>query len=97
MPRLTAQSHTILEAARALLAAALPLVLTRGLTLVGLSLTNLEDADRMQLTLVDDWRPDAIDAALDAIHDRFGASAVTRAVLLGRDPGISMPLVPDQR
>ena len=95
MPRLTGQSQTILETARRLVAESMPLIESQGLTLVGISLTNLEDADRVQLTLTDDWRPDALDAALDAIHERFGSSAVTRAVLLGRTPGIVMPLLPD--
>jgi DNA polymerase IV len=95
MPRLTGQSQTILETARRLVAESMPLIESQGLTLVGISLTNLEDADRVQLTLTDDWRPDALDAALDAIHDRFGSSAVTRAVLLGGEPGIVMPLLPD--
>ena len=95
MPRLTDQSHTILDAARGLLAAAEPLIEARGITLVGISLTNLEDADRIQLTLTDDWRPDALDAAVDEARDRFGSRAITRAVLVGRDPGISMPLLPD--
>ena len=95
MPRLTDQSQTILDAARSLLAAALPLIESRGITLVGISLTNLEDADRIQLTLTDDWRPDALDAAVDEAHDRFGAQAITRAVLVGRDPGVVMPVLPD--
>jgi DNA polymerase-4 len=95
MPRATAQTLTILDAARALLALALPLIEARGLTLIGISLTNLEDADRIQLTLTDDWRPDALDDALDRIHERFGSDAVTRAVLVGRAPGIVMPLLPD--
>jgi DNA polymerase-4 len=29
------------------------------------------------------------------VHDKFGSSAVTRAVLLGRDQGISVPHLPD--
>ena len=95
MPRLTGQSAEILETARALLARATPLIETRGITLVGISLTNLEDADRIQLTLTDDWRPDALDAALDQVRDRFGSDAITRGVLVGRDPGIAMPLLPD--
>jgi DNA polymerase IV len=94
MPRATAQTPAILDAARGLLAVALPLIQTQGLTLVGFSLTNLEDADRIQLTLTDDWRPGALDAALDQIHERFGSDAVTRAVLVGREPGIVMPLLP---
>ena len=95
MPRATAQTETILDTARGLLATALPMIEKQGLTLVGISLTNLEDADRVQLTLTDDWRPDALDAALDAIHERFGSTAVMRAVLVDRDPGIAMPLLPD--
>jgi uncharacterized protein (DUF1697 family) len=31
----------------------------------------------------------------DEIRTRFGLGAVTRAVLLGRDTGLSMPLLPD--
>jgi DNA polymerase-4 len=29
------------------------------------------------------------------VRDRFGSEAVTRAVLVGRDPGLTMPLLPD--
>ena len=95
MPRLTDQSHTILDTARGLLAAAEPLIEARGITLVGISLTNLENTDRIQLTLTDDWRPDALDAAVDEACDRFGSRAITRAVLVGRDPGVVMPVLPD--
>ena len=95
MPRLTDQSETILATARALLAAAEPLIERRGITLVWISLTNLEPADRMQLALTDDWRLDALDAALDEARERFGPASVTRAVLVGRDAGIAMPLLPD--
>jgi DNA polymerase-4 len=95
MRRATDQSEEILGVARGLLAEAASLIERRGITLVGLSLTNLEDADRLQLSLTDDWRPYALDAASDAVRDRFGSKALTRAVLLGRDPGISMPLLPD--
>jgi DNA polymerase-4 len=95
LPRSTDQSQVLLDAARGLLADAWPLIETRGITLVGISLTNLEDGDCIQLTLTEDWRPDALDAALDEVRDRYGSRAVTRAVLVGRDEGISMPLLPD--
>ena len=36
-----------------------------------------------------------LDAALDEVRRRFGSSAVSRAVLLGRDPGLTVPLLPD--
>jgi DNA polymerase-4 len=29
------------------------------------------------------------------VRRRFGSSAVSRAVLLGRDPGLTVPLLPD--
>jgi DNA polymerase-4 len=32
---------------------------------------------------------------MDSVRDRFGKTAITRAVLVGRDPGIVMPLLPD--
>jgi DNA polymerase-4 len=40
-------------------------------------------------------RADALDATIDNVRDRFGTTAITRAGLLGRDPGISVPLLPD--
>jgi DNA polymerase-4 len=52
----------------------------------------LEDDRTRQLLLGPE---DALDVAVDTIRDRFGSAAVTRAVLLGRDPGFSMPLLPD--
>ena len=95
MPRLTDQSEAILAAARTLFTASIPLIERRGITLVGISLTNLEDAGRVQLALTEDWRPYAIDAALDEVRERFGFTSVTRGVLVGRDQGLSMPLLPD--
>jgi DNA polymerase-4 len=37
----------------------------------------------------------ALDAALDDVHARFGTAALTRAVLLGRDDHLDVPLLPD--
>jgi DNA polymerase IV len=96
LPQATAQTDAILATARGLLAAALPMIERRGLTLVGVAVGNLEDARAVQLTLPFDRRSsDALDAALDEVRERFGATAITRAVLLGRDRGLSMPLLPD--
>ena len=96
MSRATAQTLPILETARELLAASRALIEANGITLVGISLTNLEDADRIQLVLpFDRPREAALDAAVDLVRDRFGLPAVTRAVLLNRDPGVVMPLLPD--
>jgi DNA polymerase-4 len=96
MPEATAQTQRILAHARDLLAAATPTIELRGITLIGLTLTNLENDDAVQLTFPLDgrWAP-GLDAALDDLRDRFGPSAVTRGVLLGKSQGISVPLLPD--
>ena len=92
----TANTHTVLSTARGLLAAALPMIERRGLTLVGVAVANLENADAVQLVLpIDALSDDALDAALDEVRERFGPAAITRAVLLDRDTGLSMPLLPD--
>jgi len=36
-----------------------------------------------------------LDGALDAVKDKYGTGALTRAVLLGSDSGIEAPLLPD--
>jgi len=96
LPRATSQTETVLAAARGLLAAATPLIERRGLTLVGIAVANLDDDDVVQLALpVDRYDGSELDAALDAVRSRFGTAAITRAVLLGRDPGLTMPLLPD--
>jgi DNA polymerase-4 len=96
LPQATAETHAILTAARELLAAATPTIERHGLTLVGIAVSNLENDDAVQLALpFDSWSGGALDAALDEVRERFGPSAVTRAVLLGRDQGLTMPMLPD--
>jgi DNA polymerase-4 len=100
------RSHTLLEAtnetgrilrtARELLHAAAPTIEKQGLTLVGVALGNLADDGAIQLALpFDRQRGAALDAVLDDVRDQFGTDAITRAVLLDRDPGIAVPLLPD--
>ena len=86
LPRATASTETILLAARGLLAAAMPVIERQGLTLVGVAVANLDDDRAVQLALPFDGHTLALDAALDGVRARFGSSAVTRAVLLGREP-----------
>jgi DNA polymerase IV len=92
----TAHNHVILTAARGLLAAAMSMVERRGLTLLGIALGNLQDASAIQLALpFGRARAYALDVAVDDVRERFGKEAITRAVLLGRDEGITVPLLPD--
>ncbi|MGH2546663.1 MAG: DNA polymerase IV [Actinomycetota bacterium] len=92
----TARTRTILAAARGLLAAAMPMIRSRGCTLVGVTLTNLAGDEAIQLALpLDHGRGASLDVTLDAVKDRFGSDAITRAVLLGRRQGLTVPLLPD--
>jgi DNA polymerase-4 len=94
--RATWETAAVLGAARALLDGVAPLIRAAGLTLIGISLTNLDDADAMQLELPFAARDvGLLDPALDGIREKFGRDAVQRAVLLGRDPGWIPPMLPD--
>ena len=96
LPRATSHTHTILATAQGLLAAATPLIDGLGLTLIGVAIANLDDDSAVQLELPFDRQSGTgLDAALDDLHARFGSSAVTRAVLLGKDPGLTVPMLPD--
>ncbi len=89
----TDRTETVLAAARALLAAAQPTLAERGITLVGVALSNLEDSGPGQLVLDD--RTATLDSTLDDLRERFGTDAITRAVLLDHEEGPRMPLLPD--
>jgi DNA polymerase IV len=92
----TAHTQTILATARGLLATAMPMIQRQGITLVGLTLSNLGDDSAVQLALPFDRRGVyALDNTLDKVRDRFGSAAITRAVLVGQDHGPSVPLLPD--
>jgi DNA polymerase-4 len=96
LPYATAHTETILATARGLVAAMQPTIERRGLTLVGVAVANLQNDAPSQLVLP--FEPDdagALDGVLDEVRARFGSSAITRAVLLGRDQGLSVPLLPD--
>jgi DNA polymerase-4 len=92
----TASTETILRTARELLVEATPTIEQKGLTLIGISVANVQDALPLQLALAFDGRRTAeLDEALDRVRDRYGAQAITRGVLVGRAAGIEMPLLPD--
>jgi DNA polymerase IV len=96
LPEATAQTKVILATTRMLLRLATPIIESQGITLIGVTLTNLDNDAAVQLTLPFDrgWVA-GLDDALDELRDRYGSSVITRAVLLGRDPGLSVPLLPD--
>ncbi|MET0457164.1 MAG: DNA polymerase IV [Mycobacterium sp.] len=107
LPRATASTDVVLSAARALVASAGPLIAERGLTLVGFAVSNIDRDGAQQLELPFDASAEcvrprgsaadriAIDDAMDEVRQRFGNASVMRGVLLGRDPGLEMPMLPD--
>jgi DNA polymerase IV len=96
LPDATAATRTVLDTARELLAEARPTIRERGLTLLGVAVSNLGDGGPVQLVLpLRGERGDALDAAVDRVRDRFGTDAVTRASLVGGDRGLAPWLMPD--
>jgi DNA polymerase IV len=94
--RATAHTQTILDTVRRLLVTAWPMIEHRGITLVGVAVGSLEDSRYVQLALPFDAQSGTeLDMTLDAVRERFGTSAVTRGNLLGRDQGLTMPMLPD--
>ncbi len=91
----TADTAVILSVARGLLSSAMPLIASRGLTLIGIAVGNLDQGEaqpELPFTASDGV---ALDAAVDHVRDRFGSASLTRAALLHRDPGVVMPTLPD--
>ena len=97
LPWATCSTHALLGAARRLVAAAAPLIAERGLTLVGFAVSEIDrdGAEQLTLPLTTRAEPAAVDAAVDQVRRRYGRSALTRGVLVGRDQGLEMPHLPD--
>jgi DNA polymerase IV len=91
----TAHTPTLLHAARELLTVALPLIANRGVTLVGVAVGNLDDGGEQLVLPFEPHSGGELDAALDAVRERFGSSAITRGALLRHGEGLEMPMLPD--
>jgi DNA polymerase-4 len=92
----TDRTAVLLAVAQGLLAGALPEIAERGITLIGVSLSQLRRAGDLQPELPIDWGEGVrLDSVLDAVREKFGATSVARAAHLGRDPGWSTPLLPE--
>jgi DNA polymerase IV len=98
MLKATMQTKAILSTARALLHENRQLIGERGLTLVGVAVSNLDGDGYVQLELPFEASApdeDRLDTAVDAVRDRFGGKAVTRAANLGHDLNPSVPILSD--
>jgi len=94
MAEATTRTTTLLRIARGLLAASGAVIAQRGLTLIGIALTNLCDAKAIQLALPFD-RTAGLDRTIDELRDRFGSGVISRGTLVGQEVDIWVPLLPD--
>jgi DNA polymerase-4 len=98
LARATAATRVVLATVRGLLAAAMPAITARGVTLVGITVANLDPKGAgVQLELpLEGPSLDPLDSVLDDVRERFGPTAVTRAILLERGPRFQPWLVPEE-
>lgn len=100
LDRPTDVTSPLLQVARALVDSARTRIADQGLTLVGVSLSGLDPRGVVQLALPLEMGAEqpgdgSLDHAVDQVRGRFGSAAVTRGVLVGRDPGIQPPILAD--
>jgi DNA polymerase-4 len=96
LPEATGHTETLLGTARRLLGGAQPMIADKGLTLLGVSLANLQDDDAVQLALpFTAGSGPTLDTALDSVRGRFGSRSVTRATQLGREDHQAVPILSD--
>lgn len=95
LPTPTDRTDVVLDTARALLRAAAPIIACEGITLIGIAVSGLDgSAQQLELPFERVERRE-VDSAVDAVQRRFGTSALTRAVQVGRPDPLEMPMLPD--
>lgn len=94
LPAPTSATSAVLAEMRTLLAAEQALIEQRGLTMVGVTVSNLQAGSRQLQLPLDERQGDVLDHVLDEVRDRFGSTAVTRASLLGHAPRLGTWLFP---
>jgi DNA polymerase-4 len=101
LPFPTDQTETILAAVKELFDASREEITQKGLTLIGISLGNLERADTVQMELPLGERQStgvegsALDQAVDDVRSRFGEGVIKRASMIDADQGTAVPTLPD--
>ena len=92
----TAATASVHATAHALLDTTWPTIQERGISLLGVSVGNLQSDDAVQLTLPFERASAAgLDVVVDAVRERFGRTALQRATTMRGDPGIQLPMLPD--
>jgi DNA polymerase-4 len=98
LPHPTNATEPIAGVARAVLAGERSTMSSRGLTLIGLSVSNLHDASNRPHQLVLSFGHkdrSELDSTVDDLRARFGHRALTRASSLTQRQGFETPKLPD--
>jgi DNA polymerase-4 len=91
----TAHNATVLETARTLLASRAGVIKEKGITLIGVSVGSLDDEPEQLALPLDVTNGSEIDSVIDAVRDKYGSKALRRAVQLGGQDHLAVPLLPD--
>ncbi len=94
LPAPTTVSQEFLEALTELLAGELDQMNELGVTLIGISLANLDDGAQLELPFDGPGHPE-LDATVDAVKERFGTDAIRRGAMVGKHQGFAAPQVDD--
>jgi DNA polymerase-4 len=95
LSRPTAHNATVLETARTLLASRAGVIKEKGITLIGVSVGSLDDEPEQLALPLDVTSGSEIDSVIDAVRDKYGSKALRRAVQLGGQDHLAVPLLPD--
>ncbi len=95
LQRPTAHTVTVLDVARLLLASRSGAIKEKGITLIGVSLGSLDDEPAQLALPLDVTSGPELDDAIDAVRNKFGSTALRRAVQLDGSEHLAVPQLPD--
>lgn len=95
LPQPTANMSTVLGSARGLLRSRGAEIAQRGITLLGVAVSGLDDNPAQLVLPLDVESGVELDDAIDAVREKFGSSSLRRAVQVGRGERPEMPILPD--
>lgn len=95
LTRPTSHTATVLEVSRQLLHERWPEVERRGLTLIGVSVGQVDDAPPQLALPLDATSGSELDAAIDEVRGKFGRTSVQRGAHAGRHQRAPQPILPD--
>lgn len=93
--RPTAHTMAILDVARMLVRSRNAEITTKGITLLGVAVSGLDDNPAQLVLPLDIESGGELDETIDSIREKFGSSSLRRAVQAGRRERPEMPILPD--